>query len=142
MQIGVEANRAVENRRIFVIDDDDVSRIALQFMLADENETHEMESLDAATLKATDYPPDLILVGTGLLEKHGASLVARIKTLFGAAKAVKVVMIAQSTDDPQIPQGMQQGADGFIAKPLKLEAVRRKVDLQLGRQVSIGIPVV
>lgn len=142
MQIGVEANRAVENRRIFVIDDDDVSRIALQFMLADENETHEMDSLEAATIKAADYPPDLILVGTGLLEKHGASMVARIKTLFGASKAVKVVMIASGAEDAQIPQGMQQGADGYITKPLKLEAVRRKVDLQLGRQVSIGIPVV
>ena len=42
MQIGVETSRAVENKRIFVVDDDEIIRAALQFMLHDEYETHEV----------------------------------------------------------------------------------------------------
>ena len=139
MQIGVDSQRSVENRRIFVIDDDDVSRTALQFMLADENETHELESIAAACSKAADYAPDLVLLGTGLLATQGASIVAQIKTLLSPAK---LILVAAGKDDPQIVPGKEQGADGVITKPLKLETVRRKVDLALGRQVPIGIRVV
>jgi hypothetical protein len=36
MQIGVETSKAVDQRRVFVVDDDEVTRAALQFMLHDE----------------------------------------------------------------------------------------------------------
>ena len=36
MQIGVDTQRAVETKRAFIIDSDDISAMALQFMLADE----------------------------------------------------------------------------------------------------------
>lgn len=139
MQIGVDSQRAVENRRIFVIDDDEISRTALQFMLADENETHEIESVAAACAKAVDYPPDLVLLGTGVLQTQGVAVVGQLKSLLSVGK---LILVAAGANDAQIAPGMAQGADGVIAKPLKLETVRRKVDLALGRQVPIGIPVV
>ena len=139
MQIGVDSKRAVENRWIFVMDDDEISRTALQFMLADENETHEIDSLAAACSKASVAPPDLVLLGTSFQQTPGASVVARLKALLAPAK---LILVASDKDDPQIAAGMSQGADGVIIKPLKLETVRRKVDLALGRQVPIGIVVV
>src|SRR6266545_848934 len=36
MQIGVETSKAVDQRRVFVIDEDEITRAALQFMLHDE----------------------------------------------------------------------------------------------------------
>ena len=42
MQIGVETSKAVDQRRVFVIDEDEITRAALQFMLHDEIETHEL----------------------------------------------------------------------------------------------------
>lgn len=139
MQIGVEAQRSVENRRIFVIDTDDINRTVLQFMLADENETHVFESVPEACSKAANFPPDLVLMGTGLLAAHGASAVARVKQLLAPTR---VLLVAEDSEDPQIAAGKAQGADSHLTKPLKLEAVRRKVDLALGRKVDIGIPVV
>ncbi len=44
MQIGVDSQRAVENKRIYVIDDDEVTRAALQFMLHDENVRGEVDA--------------------------------------------------------------------------------------------------
>ena len=40
MQIGVDTQRAVETKRAFIIDSDDISAMALQFMLADELEVN------------------------------------------------------------------------------------------------------
>src|ERR1039458_6215718 len=58
MQIGVESSRAVENKRIFVVDENEIFRAAVQFMLHDENETHEVASLEAAFAKAQTAKPD------------------------------------------------------------------------------------
>jgi hypothetical protein len=54
MQIGVDTERAVDDRRVFVVDDDEITSAALQFMLHDEIETHELSSLEAAYAKAVD----------------------------------------------------------------------------------------
>ena len=45
MQIGVETSRAVENKRIFIVSDDEIARAALQFMLHDEYEAHDLPDL-------------------------------------------------------------------------------------------------
>ncbi len=42
MQIGVETSRAVENKRVFLVSDDEITRAALQFMLHDEFEAHDL----------------------------------------------------------------------------------------------------
>ena len=45
MQIGVETAKALDNKRLFVVANDDITRMALQFMLHDENETHDLPTL-------------------------------------------------------------------------------------------------
>ena len=65
MQIGVETSRAVENKRIFVVDDDDITRAVLQFMLQDENETHDLPTLTDAFANGQ---PDLLLLGISIVE--------------------------------------------------------------------------
>lgn len=58
MQIGVELSRAMENKRIFVVDSDELTRAAMQFMLEDENETHEVvtiaDAIGAAAGRSVD----------------------------------------------------------------------------------------
>ena len=71
MQIGVESSRAVENKRVFVVDSDEITRAVLQFMLHDENETHEIASVAAAYQKAADWKPDVILLGMPIVRERG-----------------------------------------------------------------------
>ena len=52
MQIGVETSKAVDQRRVFVVDEDEITRSVLQFMLHDEIETHELASPEEALRKA------------------------------------------------------------------------------------------
>jgi CheY-like chemotaxis protein len=138
MQIGVEAQRAVENRRVFVLDEDDINRTVLQFMLADDNETHEFATVDAALEKGLQWQPDLVLLGASLLARDGAELLHNLR---GAWPGVKLVVLCDAADDGVAAAAVAAGADDTLARPFKVEPVRRKVDRHLGRQVELRIPV-
>lgn len=139
MQIGVDTQRAVENRRVFVIDNDDVVTAGLQFMLADEMETHVFPALDDALSKAKNWPPELALIGAGLLETEGCDVVSRLRA---ALPEIRILIVAFSADEAVVKEAIALGAAGTLLRPLKLEQVRRKVDAQLGRRTALQIPVV
>lgn len=139
MQIGVDSQRAVENKRVFVIDSDEVVSMALQFMLADEMETHVLGSSAEALAKGRGAPPDLVLLGADVLEGEGVEVVTRLKDGLGG---VRMLLVCTDADDENIRQALALGAESTLLRPLKLENVRRKVDTQLGRRAPLEIPVV
>jgi CheY-like chemotaxis protein len=130
MQIGVETSRAVENKRIFVVDDDDITRAVLQFMLQDENETHDLPSLADAYRKGEQAAPDLILLGTSVIARDGPGVLAAIATRWSD---VRILVVAERGEEISDRIPLQGAAHGVVNKPLTLEAVRRKVDIQFGR---------
>lgn len=138
MQIGVDSARAVDNKRIFVIDNDEITRAVLQFMLHDENETHELADMDAALAKARDWKPDLLMIGTSLLVGSGAD---SIRTARERLPHAKILIVADTLQDPLAQAALSCGANGILPKPLRIEAVRRKVDIMLGRRTALSIPV-
>lgn len=139
MQIGVEAQRAVENRRVFVVDDDEINRAVLQFMLADENETHEFATVSGALTKGLQWKPDLLLIGLQTVTIEGPELLARLRSTLGE---VKIILTCDNTDDATLAIAKSVEASDTMPRPFKLETVRRKVDRQLGRKLEMRIPVV
>jgi CheY-like chemotaxis protein len=99
-------------------------------MLHDENEAHELESVDAALVKAVDWPPDLVLVGQNLLQSEGLAVLRRLITALPGTQ----VLLVGNAEDPVLNQALAEGAHGLIAVPLKLETVRKAVDQALGRR--------
>ncbi len=139
MQIGVESSRAVDNKRIFVIDDDEITRAILQFMLHDENETHELASIDAALQKAEQQgTPDLILLGEGIVKNASLTMLSTLKSRFNR---VKLIVVLTDKTDPLAAQARQQGADDVLFKPLTVETTRKQVDRLLGRNTHSIIPI-
>jgi DNA-binding response OmpR family regulator len=138
MQIGVESSRAVENKRVFVVDSDEITRAVLQFMLHDENETHELASVEQTYAKAADWKPDVILLGMPIVQEHGVSVVAEMRERL---PTTKIAIVADSMNDETAKSCLKQGAQSILAKPLTIEAVRRRVDTLLGRRTSLSIPV-
>ena len=130
MQIGVETSRSVENKRIFVIDEDEIQRAALQFMLHDENETHEFGSLAPAFAKAQEWPPQLVILGEAFLRGRGLDAISVVTDTLAN---VKVLVVAASPDSAIMADASGAGAHGMLAAPLTVENVRRKVDTLLGR---------
>ncbi len=139
MQIGVESQRAVENRRVFVIDGDDVVSAGLQFMLADEMETHVFATPAEALAKAVAWPPELAIVGISVLENEGAAVITRLRE---AIPELRILIVCFDADEPLVKEAIELGANSSLLRPLKLENVRRKVDAQLGRRAPLAIPVV
>jgi DNA-binding response OmpR family regulator len=125
MQIGVETSRAVENKRIFVVDDDGITRAVLQFMLQDENETHDIPTLADAYAKGR---PDLLLLGLSVLATEGPGLLDAIGQRW---PSTRILLIAGSDRNTTVPAG----AHGILSRPFTVEGVRRKVDVQLRRIV-------
>lgn len=139
MQIGVDTQRSVENKRVFVIENDEINSMALQFILADENETHTLPRVDAAIDKAHEWPPHLVLLGMGIVRSEGTSTIGRIKA---EMNGVKILLVCDSIDDEKVKEALAHGADGTLLTPLTIEGVRRKTNSALGRAVALSIPVV
>lgn len=132
MQIGVETSRAVENKRVFVVDDDDITRAVAQFMLQDDNETHDLASLADAYVKAERGRPDLLLLGLSIVEAGGPEL---LRSIAGRWPDTRILLIAEAAQDGVAIGYLKAGAHGVLAKPFTVESIRRKVDIQLGRIV-------
>jgi DNA-binding NtrC family response regulator len=131
MQIGVETAKAVDQRRVFVVDEDEITRAALQFMLHDEIETHELGSLEEAFDKGQGWMlPDVILLGVSIVAARGAGIVDEIT---GRYPGVRILIVTGKEDEATAIGAIKAGAHGALVKPLTLEAVRKKVDTILGR---------
>lgn len=131
MQIGVETAKALDQRRVFVVDDDEIIRAALQFMLHDEIETHELASPEEAYEKGRDWlKPDVVLLGVSFLKRSGVGVVGEMNAKF---PNVRILIVCDKADEGVAVEGLKAGAHGALVKPLMLESVRKKVDTVLGR---------
>jgi CheY-like chemotaxis protein len=143
MQIGVDNDRRVENKRVFIIDNDGITGSILQFMLEDHNETHEFASVEEAFEasekviygKTEKSIPQLLIVGVNILEARGLDVLAEIGAKFPGAK---IIVCAENQEAPLAKAALAKGggAHGVLTKPLTVEVVRRKVDMLLGRLKS------
>ena len=131
MQIGVETAKAVDQRRVFVLDEDEIVRAALQFMLHDEIETHEIASIQEAYDKGVGWlKPDVVLLGASFLKSNGVSILNELAERFAG---VRILIVCDKADESVAVDAMKHGAHGTLVKPLKIENVRQKVDTVLGR---------
>jgi DNA-binding NtrC family response regulator len=131
MQIGVETSKAVDQRRVFVIDDDEITRAVLQFMLHDEIETHELANPEEAYEKGIDWlKPHVVLLSVSFLKQRGNALIGELAAEF---PGVRVLIVCEKSDEATAVAGLKAGAHGALVKPLTLETVRKKVDTILGR---------
>ncbi len=138
MQIGVDTQRAVETKRALIVDSDDISAMALQFMLADELEVNVVTNAREAIARAQGAALDVILLGASVIESEGAQVVA---ALHAAWPGVPVIACGPS-GDAGIAQALALGARSTIVRPFKVEAVRQRVNAQIGRRAVLTIPVV
>ena len=138
MQIGVDTQRAVETTRAFIIDSDDISSMALQFMLADELEVNVLASSAEAIARAQGSVLNVILLGASVIEAEGAAVVT---ALLAALPGVPIIVFGLD-GDAGVTQALKLGARSAIVRPFKLEAVRQKVNAQIGRRAVLTIPVV
>ncbi|MFO1102902.1 MAG: response regulator [Methylocystis sp.] len=129
MKIGIERARVIGSRRVFVVDDNENLRAAIQFMLRDGYEAHEMVSATSALTVAKQIKPDLLVLAEGVIRVNGPDL---IQEFLARAPEAKILIVVD-----QVSSGFGQiciaaGAHDFLAKPPRAELVRDKVEALLG----------
>ena len=138
MQIGVETSKAVDQRRVFVADEDEINRAAPPFMLHDKIETHELASLEDAYEKGVDWlAPHVVLLGVSFLRNRGVGFVKEVNAKF---PGVRILIVCAKADEAIAVEGLKAGAHGAVVKPFTVGSVRKRVDTILGR--SGGAPLI
>jgi len=134
MQVGVGSATAVENKRVFIVDSDEIIRAVLQFMLHDEYEAHELATPAAAVAKGIDWKPDLLVLGGATLRELGLAGLPQIKSELGG---VKVLLVTEAEQDLLARAALDAGvADALLPQPLTVESVRRTVNRLCGRRTQ------
>ena len=134
MQVGVGSATAVENKRVFIVDSDEIIRAVLQFMLHDEYEAHEFATPAAAVAKGIDWKPDLLVLGGATLRELGLADLPQIKSELGG---VKILLVTEAGENVVAQAALDAGvADALLLQPLTVESVRRTVNRLCGRRTQ------
>jgi DNA-binding response OmpR family regulator len=110
-----------------VVEDEDSIAIALDFIMTREGFDHDRIASGAGALdriRATH--PDLVLLDVMLPEVSGYEICQGVR-LDPALADVKILMMTAQGSAIGMKKGLALGADGFIAKPFEVRALREEV---------------
>lgn len=139
MQTGGEMTNVIESRRVFVVDGNEISRAAIQFMLNDEYDAHEVESATGALAMAERIKPDLLVLDEDVIRANGLDL---IQEYLARIPDTKILVVIDRISSGFGQECVDAGAHAFLAKPLRIERVRAKVDALLSaKKKNVTIPL-
>lgn len=121
-------------RKILVVDDDEI--IVETLVLALEEDEHDYEVASAADgfeagLQVSRMKPDLVILDLMMPDIDGYEVCRRLKADPETAK-IKVIVLSAYLDDDNSRRMKEYGADVCFAKPLPLDDLRRHVATLLG----------
>ena len=119
---------------IFLVDDDDGSRDAMRRALERVGYTvHDFE--DAATalerIEAGD-PVDAVVSDVRMPGMDGYELLRRVRAI---RPSLPFLLVTAYGDVDEAVSALQEGADDYLTKPVKMQELRRRVQLHLERRV-------
>ncbi|WP_288380468.1 PleD family two-component system response regulator [uncultured Massilia sp.] len=116
--------------KVLVVDDDVVSRMMLMHQVdgcvrAEILEAEDGE--DAWRLLADGLRPDIVFCDLRMPRLDGLGLLARLRGS-AATAGIPFVLVSAGSDAETLEQAGRLGADGYIAKPFRIDAVRAQLD--------------
>jgi len=122
-----------QTRRIYIADDDDNIRGAIQTFL--ENDGHTVEAFptgDALLARFTADPCDLVILDVMMPGSNGFTVCKAIR----ATSTVPIIMLTARDTDLDYATGLSIGSDDYFTKPfsamslvMRVRAMFRRVDL-------------
>ena len=118
--------------RVLVVDDDAALSEMLQLVLRSEGfDARLCHSGDKALATFRDYRPDLVLLDLMLPGRDGVDVCRDIRNESG----VPVVMLTAKSDTRDVVEGLEAGADDYVAKPFKTKELLARIRTRLRRRV-------
>lgn len=120
-------------RKVLIVEDElairDMLRMALEMA---DFECLEAEDIHQGYTKIVDERPDVVLLDWMLPGASGIELLRRLKR-DGIAGEVPVIMLTAKTDQDNVIQGLDVGADDYITKPFAPREVVARIKALLRR---------
>lgn len=116
-------------KHIFIVDDDEAILDVIKIILEDNGyKTTVIPDASSLIRKIGAAHPDLILLDIWLTGTDGISIAKKIK-INEKLKKIPIIMISANNQGKQI--AIQNGADGFIAKPFEIDELLNVVNRHL-----------
>ena len=114
-------------KKIFVIDDDEDIRALLENYLTSLGyEVRMAKTAVEAEGLFQDGQPDLILLDVMMPELNGIEFAVKIKAKMG--KSVPIIVMTGLKDEETARDALEIGSADFLAKPFRMEELRRKIE--------------
>jgi len=122
--------RALTGSRVLVVDDDAALGEMLQIVLqASGFETSWVGRGDEALDEFKRFKPDLVLLDLMLPGRDGVDVCRDLR----ATSHVPIVMLTAKSDTHDVVEGLEAGADDYVAKPFKTQELLARVKTRLRR---------
>lgn len=121
------------NPRVLVVDDDEALAEMLHIVLRSEGfDARLCHAGDTAVDAFREYRPDLVLLDLMLPGRDGVDVCRDIR----AESGVPIVMLTAKSDTTDVVDGLEAGADDYVAKPFKTQELLARIKTRLRRRVS------
>ena len=117
--------------RILVVEDEDVLRETLKVRLGEQGFTVDVaRDGEEGVFAGLEYPLDVAIVDLGLPGVRGLELIRRLRA---AGKKFPILVLTARDNWQDKVEGLQAGADDYVAKPFHFEEVLARVQALLRR---------
>ena len=123
-----------EGSRILVVDDDEALAEMLAIVLANDGYAVRTCHDGTSALRVfREFGPDLVLLDLMLPGRDGADVCRDMR----AESDVPIVMLTAKSDTIDVVEGLEAGADDYVAKPFKTQELVARVRTRLRRHVTV-----
>jgi len=120
--------------RILIVDDEaDNRRVYGDLLSAEGYAVRRAATAPAAFALAVESPPDLVLSDVSMPGEDGLSLLSRLRAEKKTANVPVILMSGVRTATNDQAEGLDQGADDYLPKPVPLTLLRAKISAVLRR---------
>ena len=130
--------RALERRRVLVIDESPEVHAVIEAQLADlDADVYHVYSGNDRLLQLTDWSPDLVLVDCQLLDVIGMEMLGILRSATHT-RPTSVIFLTGPEDERTAPPTLEQAAVEFLHKPFRATELRSRIQTVLHTQALLA----
>ncbi len=116
-------------QKVLIVDDDDIIRNKLDFLLSDEYLTFCANNEKEVIAILRDNDINLCLLDVNLKEENGFDLCKQIRQQY----TMPIIFITVNDDEDSLEEGLLSGGDDYVVKPFSMRELKLRIMAQLRR---------
>ncbi len=84
-----------------------------------------------------EHKPDLVLCDITMPRKDGLQLMKEVRSNFPLLADMPIMLLSALSDQQRILDGLKQGADAYLTKPINFEYLLARIDASIRQMVNI-----